>query len=137
MRYVFAVLALVMAIFTALQYNDPDGPLWMLYYGVPTVWCGLAAFRPQAVSSQNGRLLLALCLVAAVALTIWYWPPVGGFWHEEIWRMSGAVQGAVIAEQAREGMGIMLATAVLLAVFAASFRGRRGIGPQSIGHLSG
>jgi hypothetical protein len=136
MRYVFAVLALVMVVFTALQYNDPDGPLWMLYYGVPAVWCGLAAFRPQAVSSQNGRLLLGLCLVAAVALTIWYWPPVGGFWHEEIWRMSGAVQGAVIAEQAREGMGMMLATLVLLAVFAASFRQRGRIGPRVVVHPS-
>jgi hypothetical protein len=130
MRYGFAILALLMAVFTALQYNDPDGPLWMLYYGVPAVWCGLAAFRPQAIASAPGRLLIALCVIAAVALTVWYWPPVGGFWHEEVWRMSGAVQGDTIAEQAREGMGVMLATLILLAVFATSFRLRRDAATQ-------
>jgi hypothetical protein len=125
MRYVFAVLALLMAVFAVLQYNDPDGPLWMVYYGVPAIWCGIAAFRPGTLVSTPGRALLGLCVAAALALSVWYWPPIAGFWHEEVWRMSGAVQGDAIAEQAREGMGILMATAVVLAVFAASFRLRR------------
>ena len=62
-------------------------------------------------------------------LTILYWPPVAGFWHEQVWRMGRTdVQAAQIAEQAREGMGLMIATAVLLAValwaFAASLATR-------------
>ena len=125
MRYVYGVVALLMAIFAVLQYDDPDGPVWALYYGVPAVWCGIAAFRPDILVSTAGRALLGLCVVAALALSVWYWPPVAGFWHEEVWRMSGAVQGDTTAEQAREGMGIMIATAVILAVFVASFRMRR------------
>jgi hypothetical protein len=63
-------------------------------------------------------------VAAFVVLTVVYWPPVSGFWHEETWRMSGAVQGDVIAEQSREGMGLMIATAVIVAVFAASLTAR-------------
>ena len=53
MRYVFSVLALLMLLAVAVQYNDPDGPLWMVYYGVPAVWCALAAFRPQLVAGTR------------------------------------------------------------------------------------
>lgn len=122
MRYVFALLAVVMILFVGVQYNDPDGPLWMVYYGVPVIWCALAAFRPGILANGPARALLAATVVAAVALTIWYWPPVSGFWYEKVWRM-GMVdpEAAKIAEQSREGMGLMLATMVLIAVFVASF----------------
>jgi hypothetical protein len=36
-----------MLLFVAVQYNDPDGPLWMVIYGVPAIWAGLAWMRPQ------------------------------------------------------------------------------------------
>jgi transmembrane protein TMEM220 len=124
MRYVFAVVALAMLLFVAVQYNDPDGPLWMVYYGVPAIWAGIAALRPHWLGAGIGRTLLAASVAAFVVLTILYWPPVSGFWHEETWRMSGAVQGDAIAEQSREGMGLMIATAVVVAVFAASFATR-------------
>lgn len=117
MRYVFSVLALLMILAVAVQYNDPDGPLWMLYYGVPAIWCGLAAFRPALFANGTVRGLLAASVVAAIGLTIWYWPPVSGFWHEQVWRM-GMIDppAAQIAEQSREGMGLMIATAVLIVV---------------------
>jgi hypothetical protein len=117
MRYVFSVLAVLMVLATLVQYNDPDGPLWMVYYGVPAIWCGLAAFRPAIFTSGTARALLVASVVAAVALTIWYWPPVAGFWHEQVWEM-GKVdpQAAAIAEQSREGMGMMIAAVVLVAV---------------------
>ncbi|MGH6924414.1 MAG: transmembrane 220 family protein [Propylenella sp.] len=122
MRYVFAVLAVLMLLAAAVQYNDPDGPLWMAYYGVPAVWCGLAVFRSDILASSRGRALLAISLVAAVGLTIWYWPPVSDFWRESVWRMGMTdVEAARIAEQSREGMGMMIATAVVLIVAAWAF----------------
>jgi hypothetical protein len=119
-RYVFAILAVLMLLAVIVQYNDPDGPLWMAYYGVPAIFAGIAAWRPHVLAGGAGRGLLVLAVAAAVALTAWYWPPVGGWWRNEVWTMGEARQGAEIAEQAREGMGLMIATAVLLAVLAAT-----------------
>jgi len=116
MRYVFAFFALLMVLAVAVQYNDPDGPLWMLYYGVAAVWACLAAFRPHIPAAGMGRGLLGATLVAAVALTIFYWPPAEGWWHQEVWWES---------EESREGMGMMIVTVVLVAVLAASFARRR------------
>ncbi len=124
MRYVFGIVALVMLGFAAVQYNDPDGPLWMLYYGIPGIWAGIAAFRPRLLAGGFWQALLGVSAAAFVALTLVYWPPVAGWWHEDTWRMNGAVQGDAIAEQAREGMGLMMATAVVVAVFAASLLSR-------------
>ena len=117
MRYVFSVLAVLMFLAAAVQYNDPDGPLWMVYYGVPMVWCALAALRPDLFATAAARGLLAVSVVAAIALTIWYWPTAAGFWQEQVWRMGMTdPEAARIAEESREGMGMMIATLVLLIV---------------------
>ena len=117
MRYVFSVLTVLMLLAVAVQYNDPDGPLWMVYYGVPAAWCLLAAFKPPLFASTPVRVLLSASAAVWLVLTIVYWPPVSGFWHEQVWEMGKTdVQAAAIAEQAREGMGLMIATAVLIAV---------------------
>jgi hypothetical protein len=127
MRYMFAVMALLMFLAIAVQYNDPDGPLWMVYYGVPAIWCGLAAFKPGVFAAGLARLLLAASVVAAVVLTIWYWPTAPGFWHETVWQMGLTdPQAAQIAEQSREGMGLMIATAVLVLVAIWSLLRRQG-----------
>jgi hypothetical protein len=115
MRYVFAALALVMLLFAAVQFNDPDGPLWMLFYGVPAVWAGLAAFRPDLLAGRAARPLLVLSVIAAILLTIAFWPPADEWWLKSVWWES---------EEAREGMGLMIASMVLLAVLTASVSGR-------------
>jgi len=125
MRYPFYVLALLMFLAVAVQYNDPDGPLWMVYYGVPMVWCALAAVRPALFANTAVRGLLAASVAAAVALTAWYWPTSAGFWHERVWQMGMTdPQAAQIAEEAREGMGMMIATTVLLIVAIWTFTTR-------------
>ena len=48
MRTVYILLGLLMVAFAAVQYNDPDGPLWAAIYLVPAVWALLAAFKPLA-----------------------------------------------------------------------------------------
>lgn len=111
MRYLFAFLALLMGLFAAVQFNDPDGPLWMLLYGVPAAAAATAAARPRLLGAPAARLLLALLAAAAVTLTIALWPTAPGWWRVAVWWED---------EPAREGMGLMLATAVLLAVLAAS-----------------
>ncbi len=116
MRYVFAVLAILMFLFVGVQYNDPDGPLWMGFYGVPAVWAGVAALRPRILAGSGARALLVVSTAAIIALTIAFWPPVQGWWLTSVWWES---------EEAREGMGLMAASVVLLAVAAASFSRRQ------------
>ena len=124
MRIVFGVLALLMAMAAAVQYNDPDGPLWMLYYGVAAAWAAIAALRPHVLAGGAVRALLLLSTIAALLLTAVYWPPVAGWWRQDVWSMAITdPQAAELAEQAREGMGIMIAMGVVVAVLAASFSG--------------
>ena len=111
MRVVFAILCLLMLLAVVVQYNDPDGPLWMLFYGVPAIWTGIAALRPRILAGAGARALLAISVVGAVALTILYWPQAEGWWRQEVWWDS---------ETSREGMGLMIVTAVLVIVLLAS-----------------
>lgn len=122
MRYLFGLLAALSFYAMAMQYNDPDGPIWMLYYAVPTIWCLLAALRPALFANATVRGLLAISAVASLLLTLWYWPPVAGFWHHQVWEMGKAdQQAAAVAERAREGMGLMIATGMMIVVAVWAF----------------
>lgn len=115
MKYIFAVLALLMLLFVAVQYNDPDGPLWMVLYGVPAVWAGIAWLRPHLLVRPAPLLLLGASLLAGLVLVVVLWPPAEHWWQTEVWWNS---------EASREGMGLMLAAGVLLAVFSWSLSTR-------------
>lgn len=109
MRYVNMLLGLLMVAFAAVQYNDPDALLWMAIYLVPAVWAFAAAFRLVQVRSQAGERLLWLSVAVGVGTTVYYWPTMPGFWRKDVWW---------VEETAREGMGVMIALAVLLVVLA-------------------
>jgi hypothetical protein len=109
MRIVTAVFCVLMLLFAAVQYNDPDALYWGAIYGVAAIWCGLAAFRPAVVSGA-GRMALVACLAIAAFGVFWYWPKTPGFWHQEVWW---------VTETAREGMGMMIAFAALLIAWLA------------------
>lgn len=120
MKYLNIALCVVMILFAAVQYNDPDAPVWIVIYLVPAFWAGLVAFRLPVV--RDTRVFAALCatLVLAVVLTVSYWPDVPNWWREEVWWKT---------ETAREGMGVMIATvsvaiALLTAVRARARRAR-------------
>jgi len=100
MRLVSGVFGLLMIVFMAVQYNDPDTLYWSLVYGVAALWCGLAAFRPTVFSSPLWRGLLTATVVLAVAGVVWHWPKTPGFWQQDVWW---------VTETAREGMGMMIA----------------------------
>lgn len=105
MRYVNIVLCLLMLLFIGVQYNDPDGLIWMVIYLVPAGWAALAAWRPAMLSRPLIRWLLVLCLLAALAAVVWFWPTTPGWWQQEVWWE---------VETAREGMGMMIVAIVLL-----------------------
>ncbi len=109
MRYVHIVLGLLMVAFAAVQYNDPDVLLWIVIYLVPAAWAFAAAFRLAQVRSLAGERLLWASLVVGAATTVYYWPAMPGFWRKDVWW---------VEETAREGMGVMIALAILLVVLA-------------------
>jgi hypothetical protein len=109
MKYLFATLALLMGLFAAVQYNDPDGPLWMVLYGVPAIWALVAVIRPYWLAGTMPLALLGVCLFIGLILVVVLWPPEEEWWRTEVWWES---------EESREGMGLMIATGVLLAVLA-------------------
>jgi hypothetical protein len=113
MRYLFAVMAVLMILFALVQYDDPDGALWMVLYGVPAIWAGLAWWRPHLLVGTPLLVLLAASLLVALALVVALWPPDEGWWRIEVWWES---------EESREGMGLMIGAAVLLAVFSRSLQ---------------
>lgn len=107
MRYLYVLPALLMIAFAAVQYNDPDALVWATIYLIPAAWALLAAFRPRLLQAPAGKSLLWASTLAGLVGVIIYWPAMPGFWHKEVWRAE---------ETAREGMGMMIAFAVLLAV---------------------
>jgi hypothetical protein len=100
MRIVSGVFFVLMLLFCAVQYNDPDTLIWVLVYGTAAIWCGIAAFRPALLGTPVGRPLLWATLGLAVAGVVWYWPHTAHFWEVDVWWAT---------ETAREGMGMMIA----------------------------
>lgn len=114
MRWLHILLGVAMLAFIAVQYNDPDGPLWMAYYAIPAFWAFVAGLRSDLLSVPRWRLALLVSLGAMAALTVVYWPAATGFWHQEVWLND---------ETAREGMGLMIALGtVVLSLYTARRR---------------
>ncbi len=113
MRYVNLLLCILMLVFIAVQYNDPDGPLWMAIYAIPAVWTGTAAFRQRWLLHPLTNALLILSIMAAIAGTVYFWPKSSNWWSIDIWYNT---------ESAREGMGMMVVTIVLLIAWFSGHR---------------
>ncbi|OED36374.1 hypothetical protein AB833_27530 [Chromatiales bacterium (ex Bugula neritina AB1)] len=109
MRYLHISLCLLMLLFIVVQYNDPDGLFWMVIYSVPAIWAAIAAFRPQLRLNPAARIILPVCILAAIGGMIYYWPKTEGWWRSEVWWE---------VETAREGMGMMIVAIVLLVVWS-------------------
>ena len=111
MRYLNGSLCVLLALFTIVQYNDPDALLWIVIYLIPAAWAFAAAFRPAKVDSRAGERLLWVTFAAGVGATVFYWPTMPNFWVKDVWW---------VEETAREGMGVMIGLAVLVVVLIAS-----------------
>ena len=108
MRILHGFLLLLMLLFIAVQFNDPDGLLWVGVYGVPALLMLLAVAWPPWFSNSALRLLRWVLLAAAAAGVVYFWPKTSGFWRQEVWWET---------ESAREGMGMMIAFLVTASAF--------------------
>ena len=115
MRYLNGFFCVIMILFVAVQYNDPDFAFWMVIYGVSAFWSGTAALRPAVLQRRFYASSLVLTTAAAVAGTAYFWPRMPGWWRKDVWWEE---------EVAREGMGMMIVTVVLLVVVLTAWRAR-------------
>ena len=107
MKFVNGIFAVILLLFAAVQYNDPDAFFWIPAYLIPAFWAAAAAYRPNWLRGRLASMGLAACVGLAIAGVIYFWPQDAGWWHREVWWQS---------ETAREGMGVMIVTASLLIV---------------------
>ena len=115
MRWLNVLLGLVMVVFAVLQYNDPDWYLWAVYYLVPAFWALVAGLRHRLLQRMQWRGALWACVGGWIGLVVYYWPTMPGFWHKAVWWEE---------ETAREGMGLMIALAVLAVALFTAYRKR-------------
>lgn len=118
MKILNLALCVVLLLFAVAQYNDPDSLLWMAIYAIPAVWAGIAAFRPSWLRLGAAAGLYGLCLLAALAATLYYWPTTPDWWKTSVWWEE---------ETAREGMGAMVVLFALLVVGYTAWRARRRV----------
>ncbi|MFK7859861.1 MAG: transmembrane 220 family protein [Granulosicoccus sp.] len=97
-----------MLLFIGVQFNDPDGPMWMAIYSVPAIWAGIAGLRAKWLMRALPRALLLLSMAAALVGTLYYWPRTTRWWSIDVWYET---------ETAREGMGMMIIFIVLIIVW--------------------
>ena len=116
MRVVYGVLSLLMLLFMAVQYNDPDGLLWMGIYAIPAVWCALAALWRQCFEKTMVQAALWFSLALSAYGVVYFWPLVPGFWRKSVW---------IDIEIAREGMGMMIVSIVLATVLHTAMKTRK------------
>jgi len=105
LRIVDGVFAILLLLFAAVQYNDPDALWWGVIYGLAGLWCALVAIRPGVLGLNGLRSIYLICLGAAGAATIFYWPSTPRWWAQDVWWET---------ETAREGMGMMIVLIALL-----------------------
>jgi hypothetical protein len=103
LRIVSGVMALVFLLCVVVQYNDPDGMVWMAIYGAAGVLSALAALRPGRpdwrVAAAVGGIAAAwgLALFAGVGGRV-SWPEIFGDYE---------MKTAAI-EEARESIGLAI-----------------------------
>ncbi len=106
MRAINGLFCLLLVVFAVVQFNDPDFLFWFIIYSLAAIWCGLAAFMPEVLTTHGSlRASLFLCLLGALAGTIYFWPSGSDWWTKEvIWDN----------EMVREGLGMAIVTIGLL-----------------------
>ena len=115
-RFASYVMAALLAVCVALQYNDPDPLRWMLMYGAAMVVAALLPMKKRLVPVGYMVGAIALAWGAYLVYLVWGRMDIG-----DLARKMSEKGGAV--EAGREAGGLAIAGVWL--VFASAFRQRR------------
>jgi hypothetical protein len=122
MRWLYAVFLVMMLGFTAVQYDDADGPLWMLLYGAAALWCAIALWRPGAM--RGTPILLGLAVASMIVFVL------GFLWEIRTYNpafLSNTMMSPGV-ETTREAFGLLIAALVTAYVLWADGRSRGNAG---------
>lgn len=121
LRSVNIVLTLWFLLNAVLQFNDPDPLLWIAVYGTVAIIAGLAVFR------QFYLPLITVTLVVCLAGSLYLLPSVFELFlhHEPGELLSGMSPDRPYVEEARESLGLLIATAALAYLLVLAMRQRR------------
>jgi hypothetical protein len=110
-RGLSVVGALVFAVFAALQFNDPDAPVWIAFYSAAAIVCLLATVDrrlwPYALVVPVVGVVWGLSLLPTIMAQPVLWPAVFG---------PGGMAMAPGVEETREALGLLIAASWSLAV---------------------
>lgn len=98
MMFVHAASSIMLILFAALQYNDPDGLYWGAVYLLAAGWSGLAMWKPESfvrwpVARIGAPISIGLFLVGFASLASYLGP------------------GWIHIEEAREALGYLICAA--------------------------
>ena len=110
MRILHGFFLLIMLLFIAVQFNDPDGFFWAVVYSIPALLMLVTVIRPFWFSKRPGRLFRWVVVAAMAVGVVYFWPKTPGFWRQDVWWET---------ESAREGMGMMIAFLIAASAFLA------------------
>jgi hypothetical protein len=115
LRIVSVIMLLLLLLCVAVQYNDPDGPIWMLIYGYGTAVTAMAVAKRYSVLSVLG--------FAGYTIGFVYWIP-GVVVENPSDLLTDLQMGHAGVEEAREAFGLFLCAVWMLALSIAWYRNR-------------
>lgn len=119
MNWVTGAFLLIMLLFAALQYNDPDALLWIAIYGLVALWCALTLWRPGLLRATPALRWGALASLAAYA--------VGFLWLIQTYSSQFLSQSMMApgVETTREAFGLLICA--LVTAYVLWVDGRAGL----------
>lgn len=112
-RFITGIFSVALAYFTVVQYNDPDGWLWMAFYGA-----GMMITTAAAVGRYS-RPATLLTIGISIAVAAWLIPSVLEWLlhHQPSDLIYGMSPSRPYIEQSRESLGALIQTAILIYVY--------------------
>ena len=105
MKYINLLLSIMMFLFVFVQFNDPDFYYWATIYSIPALSSGVIFLNPKIIHKLPLQLLFIILFIGTIFLTGFYWPKESLWWKVDIWWNT---------ETAREGMGMMISSLVMM-----------------------
>ena len=119
MRVVNFLLAIMFLAFAFLQLNDPDPLVWILIYGVMSVFCIMAIFEfyPQKFLIATAAIFTMYSLIYIPGVLEWLRSENKSELFDEIAKMNH-----LYIEESREFLGLLICLSVLILYIVRSRR---------------
>jgi hypothetical protein len=111
MRVVNFILGVMFLLFAFLQLNDPDPVVWILIYGVMSVFCIMAIFNfyPQKFLIATASIYVLYSLMFVGGVMDWLKSGDRSALFDDVAKMDH-----LYIEESREFLGLMICVAVLI-----------------------